>query len=343
MKDHVSLVLLEKRLSKILLIRVGRVGDMVMVTPAVQALLDHYPQAEFHLLTSRDGQRVFRDFAPRLQTLLYDRHSFLAGIKRYTLLRQVRSASYDIACCFELNPSFAAFTHAATRGFTISNEAGGERYAQLCLDLAWRIISLTSNQAPDKDYRISLPVTDDARERARALYAAAGITPDTFVVGLHPTYSGLQRAWRRPEIDAGRRWPQESFAELARALRKESAARGIDLRVVMDLLPEEAAFGEQIVRLSDGAITLLTPTPDFARYKAMLERMNLLVTTDTGAMHVAGAVGTRLVALFGVTNPASSGAYVAPGQCIELHAASRRMADITPNEVLTACRHFLPA
>lgn len=326
-------------LTRILLIRAGRVGDMVMLTPAVQAVLDHCPDAQVDLLTSRDGQRVFRDFSPRLRTLLYDRHTVLAGLARLALLKQVRAAAYDLACCFEVNPSLAAFADTAERSFRIADEGRDGRYARRCLDVVWRALG----GAPDRDYRIALPVTAEARERAGADYAAAGVPSDAFVVGMHPTYSGLHRAWRRRRVDAGRRWPEESFAELARGLFEDGVARGLDLRVVMNLLPEEAALGERIVRLSGGAVTMMTPPPDFQRYKAALARMDVLVTTDTGAMHVAGAVGTRLVALFGVTDPADSGAYVSPGRCIEIRSASGAMAEIAPAEVLNACRHFLPS
>lgn len=327
-------------LTRILLIRAGRVGDMVMITPAVQAILDHCPDAQVDLLTSRDGQRVFRDFSPRLRTLLYDRHTVLAGLARLALLKQVCAAAYDLACCFEVNPSFAAFARGAVRSFAITSDSRGERYARRCLDVALRAVGREPG-APG--CWTMLPVTADGRERACAAYAAAGIPDDAFVVGLHPTYSGLYRAWRRRGVDAGRRWPEESFAALARGLTEEAAARGLDLRVVMDLLPEEAELGERIVHLSGGAVTMMTPPPDFQRYKAALERMDVLVTTDTGAMHVAGAVGTRLVALFGVTDPADSGAYVPPGRCIEIRSASGAMAEIAPAEVLDACRHFFPS
>ena len=48
----------EIRTIKILIIRVGRAGDMVMCTPALSALLDHYPDAEFTFLTSAEGKQM---------------------------------------------------------------------------------------------------------------------------------------------------------------------------------------------------------------------------------------------------------------------------------------------
>jgi ADP-heptose:LPS heptosyltransferase len=114
------------------------------------------------------------------------------------------------------------------------------------------------------------------------------------------------------------------------------------MRIIMDLMPDEAEIGEEIVRLSKGNVTLLALIPNFQRYKAVLERMNVLITTDTGPMHIAGAVGTRLVALFGITRPESSGAHVPHDRWIVLQSPSRQIADISPKQVFEAARSFLP-
>jgi ADP-heptose:LPS heptosyltransferase len=83
----------------------------------------------------------------------------------------------------------------------------------------------------------------------------------------------------------------------------------------MDLMPEEAGVGEEIVELGGGKVTMLAPPLGFQRYKATLARMSIFVTTDTGPMHIGGAVGAILVALFGGTDPNDSGAYVPGERC----------------------------
>ena len=76
---------------KILIIRVGRVGDMLMITPAVRALMDACPEAEFHMLTSTDGERVFKGFSAQLTTfLLHDRKSLFSMLELKKLLKQVQ-------------------------------------------------------------------------------------------------------------------------------------------------------------------------------------------------------------------------------------------------------------
>jgi ADP-heptose:LPS heptosyltransferase len=324
---------------KILLIRVGRVGDMLMITPAVRALMDRYPDAEFHMLTGGDGQRVFKGFSPQLTTfLMHNRKALLAKLHLKKLLKQVQGEGYDGAFCFELNPTFAPFYQAARDGgYCVQLSASRRHYARLCLDVVERAVG-----APVENYWLNLPVNDDARTKAHAILAEAGISDNTFVIGLHPTYSGLKKmAWRR-NMDTGRRWPTASFAALANELAAYGELHKLDLRIIMDLMPEEAEIGNEIVQLSGGKVTMLTPPLDFQRYKATLQRMNILVTTDTGPMHIGGAVGTNLVALFGGTDPDDSGAY-APHERYEIvRSPSRLIADINPEQVLAACKRFLP-
>jgi len=96
------------------------------------------------------------------------------------------------------------------------------------------------------------------------------------------------------------------------------------------------------VELSGGKVSMLTPPLDFQRYKATLARMNILVTTDTGPMHIGGAVGTNLVALFGGTDPNDSGAYVPAERCQIVQSASDKISDITAQHVFEASKRFLP-
>lgn len=325
---------------KILLIRVGRAGDMLMITPAVRALLDRYPEAEFHMLTSPDGQRVFKGFSAQMTAfLLHDRKALLAKLHLNKLLRQVRIEGYDSAFCFELNPTFTPFYRAARDGgYCIDMGRPEQHYARRCL----YVVERATGESVE-NYWLNLPVTDEARSKARSILAEAGIGDDTFVIGLHPTYSGLKKAaWRR-NMDAGRRWPTASFAALSKQLAAFAEEHKLDLRIIMDLMPEEADVGQEIVRLSGGKVTMLTPPLDFQRYKATLQRMNILVTTDTGPMHIGAAVGTPLVALFGGTNPDDSGAYVPKERYEIVRSPTRQIADITPEQVFAACKRFLPA
>lgn len=117
--------------------------------------------------------------------------------------------------------------------------------------------------------------------------------------------------------------------------------------VIMDLVPEDRELGEIIVRLSGNRAILFIPPLNFERYKALLQRMNLLVSPDTGPMHIAAAVGTSLVALFAGHDPRDCGPYVPDSQFRVLRAEDmshpeQGLAAITSETVFNACKVFLP-
>lgn len=329
-----------EKVVKILIVRIGRVGDMLMITPAMEALLELYPEAEFHMLTSADGVRVFKGYSPRLTRFLtHQRKSLLPQLALRRLKKQIDQEGYDYAFCFEYNETFLKLIRGAGQAYGMSLEGADSRhYCQLCLDVVERAAGRSVGE-----HWLNLPVTDEARRRSREILAEAGLDDKVFIVGIHPTYSGMKKvAWRR-HMDEGRRWPPEAFACLGRLISDYGESLGLDIRVIMDLLPDEQEVGEQIVRLSEGKVQLLIPPLDFQRYKATLERMDLLVTPDTGPMHVAGAVGTPLVALFGGTRPDDSGPYVPPERRQLIQAPDQKIAHISPEQVFEACKPFLPA
>lgn len=324
---------------KILAIRIGRVGDIVMVTPALRAIINAYPKAELHVLTSPDGKRVLKGFSPRMTKLIvHDRKSLLAIYHLRKVEEAMRQEGYERIFCFELNPRFSDLSRALSdNAFCIDYSNESAHYSRRCLDAVERSVG-----KPLQDYWINLTVTDEARRKARAILVEENINEDTFVIGLHPTYSGLKKvAWRRFK-DAGRLWPARSFAELSKLIAAYANEKGLDIRIIMDLMPDEVAVGEEIVCLSDGAVVMLTPPLDFERYKATLERMNILVISNTGPMHIAGAVGTHVVAFFGDVPPTDSAAYVPEGRNVNILPPSKEIADITPQQAFEACRRFMP-
>lgn len=307
-----------------------------MITPALRALLDSYPDAEFHLLTSPDGQRVLRHYSPRLTRFFVHRRSaWLAALQLRRLRGEIARTGYDRVFCFELNPTFTRlYAGLPLQAEAIDMGRPEAHYARRCLD----VVSRATGRRYD-DYWLNLPVTEPGRAKALAMLADHGIGADTFVVGFHPTYSGVKKAtWRRNLADA-KLWPPENFAALARLLTEYGAAHGLQLRIIMDLIPEEQAVGAGIVRLSEGRVTLMTPPPDFQRYVATLERMDLLVTPDTGPMHIAAAVGTRFAALFGGTRPEDCGPYVPDAQfrILQPPPGAQGIAAIAPERVFAAC------
>jgi ADP-heptose:LPS heptosyltransferase len=322
---------------RILAVRVGRGGDLVMVTPALRLLLDAFPGAEIDLWTGPDGPRVLRGFG--LSRMLVEPRRFPGSwLARRRLAAATRHA-YDRAYVFETDPRRANH-QAAPEVHVLPPASSREHFADRCLDLVEH-----SLPAPLPRPWAQLPVDDAARAKAKAYLAQHGIDDTQLLVGLHVTFSGsAQGMFARSRDLKHRVWPAAQAAAFARELARERP----EVRCVVDAVPDEIKLLGPFLERAGNAVTLLTGPPDFERYKAVLQRMTVLVTPNTGPMHFAAAVGTNVVALFSGWAPSECGPFVPVDRAWIVQAedmpggTQEGLAAIPAEEIFSVVEQFLP-
>ena len=268
---------------KILLIRFSSIGDVILTTPLLRALRTAYPDAVVHFATRRA-------FAPLLEgnpnvdriLVLPDREE--GGLR--ALARTIRAERYDhILDCGTLR---APAPHPGARPAL----AGYRKHAP----------SLGVDATETGWFRAVVPVAERYLTRRRLRRAArrraAGGVPSAAARKRHPRRCGRRdrrgvRRHRAGAQHATKRWPEASWAELARRLI------GAGLRVVVVGGPEDAEASDWIAA-SSGA-TSVAGALDLPGSAAVLQGARALASGDTGVMHLATAVGTPVVALFDPT------------------------------------------
>jgi heptosyltransferase-1 len=331
-------------MKQILVIRVGRAGDMVMITPALLAIIDNYPEHEVHILTSQDGKRVLSGFDSSITKIyIFQKKRVQTILARRKQLNDLQKTGYEYIFNFELKPSYKRlYKSLNAKVFELDESEPKLNYAKRCLNVVQKSIE---NEI--SNYWDWLPVTDDGVEKARIQLSGNGIYDTDFVVGIHPSFSGSKKGlFSNKNRNYMREWPVEYFAELINMLAKYSDENNLNIKIVIDLLPDEKVIGERIVEDVGDNVVLYTMKPDFQRYKALIKRMNLLITPDTGPMHIAAALGTKIVCLFSGKSPEDCGPYIDPTDYIALVAenydAEEGLQAIKPEYVFDACKRFLP-
>lgn len=329
---------------KILVIRIGRAGDMVMITPALSALTNKYPGAEFTLLTSPEGKRVLNDFNPQVKDIwLLNRKKIFPFIQRLRLKKNIKQENFNHIYCFETKGSFQKlFRDSSAQQHILQDMNNPEtNFAEHCLHLV--------NPTAGKDtYPVTLPVKQEAIQKSEDLLNEIGINQDTFVIGMHPSFSGLSKSWgRKGNFFIHKSWPENYWAKLSILFNKYAKDNNIDIKVIIDLLPEEEELGKRIVESSNNTVNLLIPQPNFERYKATLSRMNILIAPDTGPSHIAAAVGTNTVALFSGHDPKDCAPYTQQDKLVVIQAENQAhpekgLAAISAEDVFQASKVFLP-
>ncbi|MCR9191419.1 MAG: glycosyltransferase family 9 protein [Gammaproteobacteria bacterium] len=297
----------------ILIVRIGRMGDMVMVLPAIQEIFQKFPGATVYALSSKDGLRLLPLAGIERQRICVCRNGIWHRlIDTLRIKRLMADVTFDRVFCFQSKKWVLSW---------LPKEAAILYPDQQLMHYASRCLQLVS-PAADISFQKKQPyltVAKDKQQRLTEILETQGIIANTILVGLHPTYSGFDK-WGRASEKRHRLWPASYFAALAKVLRAEAHKKKIDLKIVMNLLPREQKLGRYIVQLSQGSILLVPDFSDFQTYLAYLQRLNVLVVSNTGVMHLAAALATPLVALFSGMDPEDCGPYMHEKHCVVLRA-----------------------
>jgi ADP-heptose:LPS heptosyltransferase len=290
----------------VLLISSTALGDAVLSTAAFAPLRRRFPAARLVALVHAPYLPLFRH-CPGLDEVVASR----GGWRGFSgLARRLRRERPDIALVLHGNEPQAtplAYLSGARWivklpnannpfRFLLANREPPVAWAELGHGLDQRLRTAALVGADTAGARMALPVTDDAAAAADAFLAGTGLA-DLRLAGFQCGASA-----------ASRMWPAESFVELGRRLLAAHA----DLALVLTGAPGERDLLDGIARrINEGANgparCVAAAALPIEALPALVGCLDVLVSGDTGTMHVAVAMRTPTVCLFAVSDPATSG------------------------------------
>lgn len=330
---------------KILVIRIGRVGDTVMMTPALNALIQYYPDAEITLLLSPVGKLLLKDFHPNIKDFwTWNRSGILKPVTdKNRILDNLKSSHFDKIICFDTSPRIAALFNNIDTEF---HQYKGSKALKHCAKAYLDFLAEACDKPVADNYN-HLPVDQDARRESDEELAKHGISTGDTVLMIHPTFSGYSPyGIRKRKAKLRKLWSPENYGELIKKITLLPGNNGGNVKALMILLPDELSFGEKIVNSSGDRAILLRSESTFERYKAMIQRADVLLSPDSGPMHMASALGTKIVALFSMKDPGDCGPYMDPEKFIVLRSESMQHPEkginaIDVETVYQACEKLL--
>ena len=289
---------------KILVRGTNWIGDSVMTVPALRALRGAFPDAEIILYTRKSAGGIFADadFIDRIITI--DKEKGLGAAIRKG--RRLRNEKFDLAVTFPNSFASAVTPWLAgiPRRFGYSKDARRVLLTDAVRPPEWKDsrhevfyylelirnverIMLQTSTISDSDADVSLAVSSSRMENARQLLRERGLdlARPLIALGAGSTNS------------AAKRWPVERFAETARRLQNEEEASIVLLGSPADR-PISNAIAESLTKKPID----LTGETDVEEAAAILSVADLLVSNDMGLAHLADAVGTKTIVIFGPTN-----------------------------------------
>ena len=297
------------------LLRLSALGDVTHVLPLLHTLRSAWPEVAVTWVIGK-GERRLLDGLPGVRFVEYDKKS---GIKGMRALRRDLGERFDVLLQLQVSARanlLSAFIPAKRRiGYDRSrskdghglfiNERIDDRPGIHVLDA---IGSFAEALGLHRDAVVwNLPVPDEAHAWARAQWGDDGRR--TLMVS--PCSSHALRNWR---------------AERYAALADHAAAQGWRIVLCGGRSALERDTGDAILaamRARDGVLDLIGKDT-LKQLPALLARADLLVTPDSGPMHIANAMGTKVLGLHAASNPNRSGPYSDRRYCVDRYDDAAR-------------------
>jgi len=289
---------------KLLIRATNWVGDAIMALPALRAIRTRFPDAEIAILALPYVADIYRGQGIADELIGYHRKGEHAGFRaREKLAAELRSKRFNTALLLQ-NAFDAAWIawragiperigyNRDARGLLLTNAIRTPRASEIPAHEKFYYLELVKRAGwidaiPDVP-EISLLVTEEQSRRAEEKLQSCGSKPGAvrIAVGAGAAYGSAKC------------WPPERFAAAINQLLK---ARGAE--VILFGTSGEAAVSAAIQAGLEQAALDLTGRTEIAALPALLSRCTAFVGNDSGAMHVAAAVGLPVVAVFGPTDP----------------------------------------
>jgi ADP-heptose:LPS heptosyltransferase len=307
----------------ILLLPMCGFGDAVCYLPFLKAVRESFPQANIVcVVVSPPARTVLEAGVDNVTVIVFNRSGQQRGWRSLLdFLRRIRQYKFDVVVSGAHPDSPRIPLVAALSGARIRIGARAERLSFLYnrpLDIKTHshayerfrslLTGLGVNLSPDQYLPVVQP-SPTGMGGAAKLWTEAGLDRFSVVIGLA---SGADTNSRGPWKPYLKRWKPERYAELARWINEELGGHA-----VMFGGTEEKALAEQIATTAGVPIVDFCGKAGIEELAWLLQMCTALVTNDTGVMHLAAAVGTPVVALFGPTSPlgfAPAGALVVQGK-----------------------------
>lgn len=328
---------------RFLLVRLGSMGDVIHALPAAAALRDTFPGARIDWVVDPKWARLLEGNADLSSVIALDRKR---SSEVFGVIRTLRAARYDCAIDFQAlyKSAFIAGASGAPRRIGFKSSYAREGLAALFY---------TSRVNPQGAHKVD-------HNLALAEFAGARKSAPRFPIAVHPQDEEIcRRELEKRGVGAGedfyvlnpaggwrsKCWPAERYGQLHAALAKHTRWRG-----VVAYGPGEEGLAAETVNAAGASPPVAVPLA-LGPLAALLRCARFVVSADTGPLHLAAALGARVIGLFGPTDPARNGPYASgivirnPRNCETTYKRERdyapSMLSITVDQVLAAAQRYL--
>ncbi|MFH0935504.1 MAG: lipopolysaccharide heptosyltransferase II, partial [Candidatus Omnitrophota bacterium] len=279
---------------RILVVRTDRIGDVLLSTPVIRALREEYPNAYIAMMVSAYARDIAEGNPWLDEVITYDKDARHKGwLSSLKFACSLKKRKFDLALI--LHPTnrvhLVTFFAAIPRRIGYDRKLGilltdrikhrkqfGEKHeSQYNFDLL-RHLGLG---AAAKD--LFMPIKPESEQWAKEILRESGIKEEDQILIIHPGASCPSKIW-----------PNERFAEAADKLAKE-----YKLKVLVVAGPKDIVQAQAVIKKMHTPALNLAGRTSISHLASILKKCRLFISNDSGPVHIASAVGTPVISIFG--------------------------------------------
>ena len=275
----------KRKIAKILIIRIDRIGDLILSTPAIEAVRNTFADAEIHLLVSEYTKDLVINNQNVNRILIHEKD---VPDRDYDLAISLHPGMVPNRLTFKSRAKWRVGYTGKGGGFCLTHKLTDDREKRIRheVESALEVAAAAGCEAEDKSLEIS--ITEEGEHFAETFFRDNSILPDQLTVMIHP---GARQEYIR--------WRKQGFAEVADALMHQNAkVIFIGGKHERQIVEDTAAM----MKIKPLCVTDLS----LAQLVSVIKRCSLFIGNSTGTMHIAAALRVPVVAIFGNIHPLDS-------------------------------------
>ncbi|NQT75023.1 MAG: glycosyltransferase [Candidatus Omnitrophica bacterium] len=282
---------------RILVIKIGAIGDVILAVPSIRAIRNDFPNAFISVLVGAESRRVLKKCPYIDDLILYDRNGNDKGIRGIVRMgRTVRRKAFDMSIDLQNNrPShIIAWLGTVPRrsgynnkwGFLLNNRLKYLKIGAGPIEEQFRVLKHSGVNTMGASKRLEIWPGKEDFQYVDNFLKNEWVRDKQVLVGIN-----IGGSWKT------KRWPLECFTRLSDMLAKE------DIRVVVTASEGERGLVNDFVAAARSKVIDAAGKTTITQLAALIKRCRVFVTGDSAPMHIASSMGTNFIALFGPTDP----------------------------------------
>ncbi len=286
---------------RILIVRLSAIGDCILTTPLIAAIRERYPDSHIAWAIDKRAAPLIEGHAGLDQVLVVPRHWMKSPSTMWVMRRQLKAGRFDMVLDPQslIKSSLLGWLSGAPKRIGFGYPAGRE-LAPILNNV--RVVP-TSEHLVDRTLELLKPL---GIEHADAVFDLPRYSVAQSILDFPEHCFGKQKRFAIINVGAGwpsKLWPTNRYAEVVRYLGQRYQLpsmvvwHGEERQIAVDLVADSMGFG------------VLAPETSLRELATLSRRASLFVGSDTGPLHLAAAVDTPTVGLYGPTRPEHCGPY----------------------------------